>query len=185
MAWKQEHKQQTRQKILDSAGELFTHQGFDGVNIDRVMANAGLTRGAFYAHFKSKSELYAQAIIHSATAAHSRLTEGLEDKAQLNAVAERYLSMDHKNGAESSCPLAFLATDIHQRDSRVRNTYTKVFKGFLNNLAQTDGKDSFDSESIQQAVMMIGGLALARAVNDDQLSEIILAACRKGLEKNQ
>ena len=57
MPWTTEHKQKSREKILSSAARLFTKKGFDAVSIDDVMRLAGLTRGAFYAHFKSKSDV--------------------------------------------------------------------------------------------------------------------------------
>ena len=63
MPWNAEHKTQSRDRILSSAAQLFSHQGFDAVSIDDVMAHAGLTRGAFYAHFKSKSDMYHQSMV--------------------------------------------------------------------------------------------------------------------------
>lgn len=52
MAWKQDHKENSKQRILQSAAKLFTHNCFKGILIDDVMQHAGLTRGAFYSHFK-------------------------------------------------------------------------------------------------------------------------------------
>ena len=60
-----EHKKQSRQKILESAFFLFTEQGFENVSIDVIMKKAGMTRGAFYAHFASKSDLYKESISYS------------------------------------------------------------------------------------------------------------------------
>jgi TetR/AcrR family transcriptional regulator, transcriptional repressor for nem operon len=53
------HRDEVREKIIHSARKLFNQFGFDNVSVDRIMADAGLTRGGFYAYFKSKSELYA------------------------------------------------------------------------------------------------------------------------------
>src|SRR5258708_20249365 len=49
-------------EIFGHAGRLFRLRGYAGTNIDDIMLAAGLTRGAFYAHFKSKEELFAQVI---------------------------------------------------------------------------------------------------------------------------
>ena len=66
MAWQAEHKNTTRQRILSSAAKLFALNGYEEVSINQIMADAGLTRGAFYSHFKSKSELHAKAMMNSA-----------------------------------------------------------------------------------------------------------------------
>jgi TetR/AcrR family transcriptional repressor of nem operon len=49
-----EHKQKTRARIVESARILFNRRGFENVSIDMVMAEADLTRGGFYNHFRSK-----------------------------------------------------------------------------------------------------------------------------------
>lgn len=190
MAWDKNHKQQTREKILHSAARLFTTKGFDAVGINDVMKAAGLTRGAFYAHFSSKSELYGEALMSAALLARdgirTSLPEWINDSACKSAVnsevAARYLSQDHRRGAIDSCPLAFLTSDIHHRDDKVRDVYTKIFQGFVKSL---DSGDKNNTEaSMQSAVLMIGGLAIARALNDDTLSEQLLQACRAGVDKD-
>src|ERR1700716_3068826 len=55
-------KARTRAEILDHAARLFRLRGHAGTNIDDIMLAAGLTRGAFYAHFTSKDDLFAEAV---------------------------------------------------------------------------------------------------------------------------
>lgn len=188
MAWDKNHKQQTREKILHSAARLFTTKGFDAVGISDVMEAAGLTRGAFYAHFSSKSQLYAEAIASAAILAQEGITNSIAESAPCNSdlmkeVVSRYLSREHRNGEVNACPLAFLATDIHQRDNNVRSVYTRGFEGFLRKIEEAQGGNSDAAASLQSAVLMIGGLAVARALNDDTLSEQLLQACRDGVDK--
>ena len=57
-----EHKQATRQRIIDTAGRRLKRDGIDGSGIATVMKDAGLTNGAFYAHFASKDDLVAAAV---------------------------------------------------------------------------------------------------------------------------
>jgi len=64
MPYSREHKTKSRVRILNSALRMFSEGGFEQVTIDKVMTHAGLTRGAFYAHFSSKEDLYAKAIHH-------------------------------------------------------------------------------------------------------------------------
>ncbi len=161
---------------MDSAAKLFTQQGFDSVSIDDVMKAAGLTRGAFYAHFKNKAELYQYAIIAGAKQAKAIL-ELAED---FNAVsmAEHYLRIGDVNHAEIFCPLAFFVTDMTQRDSKIRSTYTQALKGYIEIL---EGMALSPDKARQAAVMMIGGLALSRAITDDVLCEALLQSCLSGV----
>ncbi len=184
MAWKEQHKHNTRQKILRSAAKLFTKQGFDYVGINDVMKDAGLTRGAFYAHFNSKSELYAEAIIAAAIQTGDQLNPDNPKAPSLDQLVQFYLSMEHRQGKHFRCPLAFLATDITQRDDQVRDAYTSVFKGFLKHLTahlQRRNGDIDRARIMQVAVMMIGGLAVSRALNDDELAKNLLTSCHKNL----
>ncbi|MGH6894531.1 MAG: TetR/AcrR family transcriptional regulator, partial [Dongiaceae bacterium] len=56
------HREQVRERIVRSARELFNRRGFEGTSVDAIMASAGLTRGGFYSYFRTKEELYAEAI---------------------------------------------------------------------------------------------------------------------------
>lgn len=177
MGWTAEQKRLSREKIISSAAELFTKQGFDNIAINDVMEHAGLTRGAFYNHFSSKSELYAEAILSAAQDA-KRHTLG-RSGFKLADIIETYLSDEHRNG-DFCCPLAFLTTDIHQRDDDVRNTYTRVLKGFINSISEYSDTENVinENDAIKKAVLMIGGVAIARAVNEDDFAEKLLEACR-------
>src|SRR4030066_45390 len=97
MPYPKEHKQRSRQRILDSAYRLFSRRGFEAVAIDDIMADAGMTRGAFYAHFSSKSELYQQALIHAIV--HSPIAQSkpprLSAKSWLKELLRGYLHTDH------------------------------------------------------------------------------------------
>ena len=172
MAWHHQHKQQTRQRILSSAARLFAQKGFDHVGIDEVMADAGLTRGAFYAHFKNKSELYAKAIVAGALQA----AEQYSSDAPADEIVDRYLSIDHVQGVHTHCPLAFLTSDISQRDTQVRHAYTRVFNGLVARLQQGD---TCREKAIQQAILMVGGVAISRALDDPELVDELLNVCRQ------
>ncbi|OOV85957.1 TetR/AcrR family transcriptional regulator [Oceanospirillum linum] len=173
MSWSPEHKAQTRSKILKSASHLFTHHGFDKVSIDQVMQDAGMTRGAFYKHFSSKSELYSEAIIYGATQGAGRNLSTATDIAQ---VIERYLSLHHLQPEKDACPLAFLVSDITQREPLQQKTYAKVLQGFTRFLEQKSGKSR--EQAVLATVLMIGGVALARAAGDETLAGEIIQTAR-------
>jgi len=179
MAWNKSHKIQTKDKILTSAAELFTRNGFEKVSIDQVMQHAQLTRGAFYAHFSSKSDLYSQSVVKAATLASNRhLTQC---SGTIESLTQAYLSQQHRDSEGiTPCPLAFLVSDISQQDEMVRNTYTRIFKAF-----SETAKSFSDDENIglQTAAMMIGGLAISKALNDENLSDKLLKACQLGVSE--
>ncbi|WP_355660750.1 TetR/AcrR family transcriptional regulator [Halomonas salifodinae] len=175
MPWHPDHKAHSRERILRAAARLFTRHGFAGVSIDTLMQEAGLTRGAFYAHFASKSELYAEAIVEAARQGVERLGPSAP-----SAARARYLSREHLESETGLCPLASLVSDVAQQDPLVRESYTRLFQGFIDRIA--GGGEEERQQSLQRAVMMIGGLAIARTLSDEALAEELLRACRQGIE---
>lgn len=178
MAWPENRCDQTRERILDNAARLFSMRGFDAVGIDELMEDAGLTRGAFYHHFRNKSELYGEAIAHAARIGSSQL-DALDDQG-LSRLVEVYLRYGHAQGESPRCPLAFMAVDVTHREEAVRQSYTRTFTGFVERLqaALPDGGGA-RTKALQLAVTLIGCVTLARALDDAQLSEELIAACRE------
>ena len=174
MAWKDSHKQESRQRILVAAAELFTRKGFDRVGIDDVMVNAGLTRGAFYAHFSSKVELYEEAIIHAGMTAAKHFQVQADSHED---IFDKYLSREHRESDDIRCVLPCLVSDVAHSDQRVRKTYTKLLKGFSKHLQSLSTSAQTEDAILLQTVLMVGGMALARSVTDEGLAEKILAVC--------
>lgn len=181
MSWTPEHKARSRERILSTASRLFAQLGFDSVSIDQVMNEAGMTRGAFYAHFASKSELYGEAILAAArTSRDTRMNCDGGSDMPLETLVNAYLSREHLSGDSLHCPLAFLVSDIAQRDDRVRDVWTQVFRGLVK-IVQGQQRGLSDERAMQQVVMMVGGVAIARALNDDTLAQNLLATCRNAI----
>ncbi len=182
-----EHKQRSREKILASAYKLFSRNGYDAVSIDQVMAEAGLTRGAFYAHFKNKNALYRQSII-AAVNESVLLEEKPEDISEvewLKLLLHRYMSRGHVERAKTPCPLACLASDAAIRNSEVRETYTDLYHGMNQAIEQrTHSLSEFGRQQVLAlSAMMIGSVAVARAVSDDGVADEVLEACRTMAEQ--
>ncbi len=181
MPYSSDHKQQSREKILDSALYLFTRHGYDSITIDQLMKHAGLTRGAFYAHFANKSEVYAEAIL----AALQRRPElmpaddNLNDKDWLKQLFFNYLSHEHVNEKSSACPLAFLATDVANRDPAARDAYTEVYKQLSRLIGDKLMPHADHRSAFAITAMMIGGVALCRALSETKTSEQVLDSCRQ------
>lgn len=178
MPWSPEQKIQTREKILHSAARLFTRNGFEKVSINDVMQQAGLTRGAFYKHFASKSELYSEAIVYGARKVAAERKSRATD---MKAVLEAYLSRDHVETVDDACPLAFLVSDIAQQGNIDQKAYQQVLEGLVKALAKESGQS--EDTALLSSILMIGGVALARAVNDESLSDRILSVARDETRK--
>ncbi|MEJ6472953.1 TetR/AcrR family transcriptional regulator [Pseudoalteromonas piscicida] len=184
MPYTKEHKNSTRERILESSFRLFAMKGFEGVTIDGLMNNCGLTRGAFYAHFKSKAELYSEALKFraSSTKLANLKPEGISNKQWLSLLLNAYLSLEHVKGDRAlSCPLAFLATDINMQDKATKAAYADVYYGmnaaimnYASSYCDCDEQDIFSVTA-----MMIGAVAIARTLQSQDSIESLLAACRR------
>ena len=190
MPYTKEHKESTRQKILESAISLFSVGGFDQVSIDGLMKHAGLTRGAFYAHFDSKQDVYSKAIIAGAKGSRFNACkpDGMNEDTWLRELVFTYLSPEHINQDFSPCPLAFLVTDIANNESKVKATYARVYKrlnkgiqikldGSIND---TETELATEEDILAATAMMIGGVAIGRTLEDKAQRSKLLESCRKG-----
>lgn len=181
MPYSQEHKQRSREKILVSASRLFPRLGYEAVSIDTLMDDAGLTRGAFYNHFRNKEEVYSEAIAYAAL--RSPINIEKNSATSLNSWFDntigRYLSREHVDQEPSPCPLAFLVTDIGQREGAIRNTYTRVFKNLNKLFSRRLREQKLRQETIMSvSAMMIGAVAIARALDDKKTADQLLARCK-------
>ncbi len=199
MPWTEAHKAETRTRILDAAGRLFRRDGFKGVGIDKVMAEAGLTRGGFYAHFASKEDLLRAVVSEVVFADLIRMHErgGKNDPPRwLAATIDGYLSEAHRDRTItgfSDCPMAALAAEVSRAGPEVRSAYTEVARDLMGAIAGriepqlaegAEGSGAGDFDAWERAIALVallsGGLALSRAVNDKALSAAVLEAARKG-----
>ena len=184
MPYTKTHKNEIREKILDSAFRLFAIKGFEGVTIDDLMNSCGLTRGGFYAHFKSKAELYREALKFraSSTKLAGLKPEGTSNKQWLSLLLNTYLSMEHVKGERTlACPLAFLATDINMQDKAIKTAYADVYYGMNTAIMEyaSSYTDCDEQDILSVTAMMIGAVAIARTLQDQDSIENLLAACRR------
>ena len=119
----------TRAEILDHAGRLFRLRGYAGTNIDDVMLAAGLTRGAFYAHFRSKDELFGEAL-RAGTGLRNRLIG-----ADPLAVVKAYLDKAELVASAPTCNLAALPSDIARAGLPARLAYANLLYATIAGLA--------------------------------------------------
>src|SRR5215217_5323578 len=112
MRYGKDHKEATRQRIVEAAGRRFKADGIDGAGVAAVMSDAGLTNGAFYGHFTSKEDLVANVLADQLRAQRHSLDSQPSDGAGLEAFIRAYLSPHHRDQRADGCPSAALLDEI-------------------------------------------------------------------------
>ena len=165
-------KARTRTEILNHAARLFRLRGYAGTNIDDIMLAAGLTRGAFYAHFTSKDALFAEAI---------RAGHGLPGKlrtGQIGAVLDSYLDKDALAENALACSLASLPADVTRGPLAAQLAYANQLHTVIGELAR-GRRRKLDADATAAAILAIGAVILARASGDRTLADWLLRCARR------
>jgi TetR/AcrR family transcriptional regulator, transcriptional repressor for nem operon len=172
-----EHKQATRQRIVETAGRRLKQDGIDGSGVATLMADAGLTNGAFYAHFESKDDLVATVVadqLRTQAARYSTLPPGL---AGLEEFVREYLSPGHRDNPAAGCPSAALLDEIGRCATATKSAYTDgawtIVDGIAAHLAPDDPR-SARGKALGLFTMAVGTLQLSRAMADPELADEVL-----------
>jgi TetR/AcrR family transcriptional regulator, transcriptional repressor for nem operon len=178
MRYSKDHKQATRQRILEAAGRRFKQDGIDGAGVAAVMSDAGLTNGAFYAHFASKEDLVANVLADQLRAQRQGFDAQPPGQGGLEAFIRSYLSPQHRDEYADGCPSAALLDEIARRPAATKQVYTDELMGVIDDIASR--LDPTDPEAAQTDALslfglMLGTLQLARALTDRDRSDQLLA----------
>jgi TetR/AcrR family transcriptional regulator, transcriptional repressor for nem operon len=175
------HKEQTRAKILQAAGKVFRREGYHAAGVDKVMEEAGLTAGGFYAHFKSKEALLAEILapaVSEAGAQRFRDLDGITGRAWVEAFIERYLSPSHIHRIEDGCPLPALVSEVARTGPQVKASFEEIVRSLAVRLGGQACEGLTEDRALAIIALCVGGLGVARSVQDEDLAARILAACR-------
>jgi TetR/AcrR family transcriptional regulator, transcriptional repressor for nem operon len=168
-----EQAKENRQRILDTAARLFRENGIHAVGVDAVMKGAGLTHGGFYGHFKSKSDLTAEAVSY----AMETSLQSPDDIKSMDDFATIYLSKEHRDAAGDGCAVATLGPELARLPAGQRGTVSDYIRARIAQVealqAATDG--TIDRrKAIADLSSLVGALIMARTVDDPKLSDEIL-----------
>ncbi len=178
------HRAAVKRNIIDSARRLFNRHGFENVSLSQIMAGAGLTHGGFYSYFKSKSDLYAEVLGCFFTDPQWKSCwEGVHvDLSSTDVgpqVVRAYLSRQHFEDVENSCPMVALPSDVARSGVSAKRAFETVFRAMVSvlerSLAQNGHRRRATAQSI--AAMSIGGMIVARTIVDRALADELRAAC--------
>ncbi|SEP49136.1 transcriptional regulator, TetR family [Rhodospirillales bacterium URHD0017] len=165
----------TRAEILDHAGRLFRLRGYAGTNIDDVMLAAGLTRGAFYAHFTSKDDLFTEAVI-AGTGLRTRLRG-----AAPATVLKAYLDKAEQVASAPTCVLAALPSDIARATLPARLAFANLLHAAIGEIVGAK-KRKLDGDATVAVILAVGAVALARASGDTRLSDWLLRCAARAVQ---
>lgn len=176
--------------VIDAAARLFRARGINGVSVPELMAEAGLTHGAFYGHFKSKEDLAAAAFEH-AFAEKKALFADISERHKgdrREALAEfvtRYTARSHRDQPGPGCPIAALADDTsHEEFKGLRKTFAAGLEAMVEGVEAMLGgrvKSARRDEALADVAMLVGAMVLARATKGQPISDELLQAARNAL----
>src|SRR5918994_2712296 len=174
MRYGKDQKRSTRQRIVEAAGRRFKKDGIDGAGVAAVMSDAGLTNGAFYAHFASKEDLVANVLADQLRTQRHSFDAQPSDRAGLEAFIHAYLSPQHRDQCADGCPSAALLDEIARRPAATRQVFTDELLGVIDDIASRldpTGAEAARTDALTLFGLMLGTLRLARALTDRDLSD--------------
>ena len=180
-------KEASHERIVSAAARAIRRSGYNGTGVADIMKEAGLTHGAFYAHFASREAMLAEAAdragAESVAAAASVVAKVPPEKA-LASMLRAYLSREHVEHAELGCPVAALGSEMPRQAPEVRRAATRRIKEMIDLVARQSpdwGQPGAHERALATVATMVGALVLARAVDEPALSEGLRKAALKHL----
>ena len=170
-------KEASHERIVDVAARAIRRSGYDGTGVADIMKEAGLTHGAFYAHFASREAMLAEAADRAgaqSNAATAAAVASVAPQQAMETLIRSYLSQAHQEATETGCPIAALVSEMPRQSPEVRRAATRHIKGAIDLIAQQSadwGQAAAHERALVIAATLVGTLALVRAVDDPALAD--------------
>jgi TetR/AcrR family transcriptional repressor of nem operon len=180
---------ETRRRIVKTAAREFRRNGIHGTGLNELMAAAGLTHGGFYRHFDSKDQLVAEAcaaVMESGVGLTEDATCQGGGKSGFEAIAETYLSTDHRDNRSEGCAFAALGSELARADDDTRAAASAGFLKLVDVVAKQYRRtkpQTAKGRAMFAVSAMIGALTVSRIVTDPALSTAILEQTKKLLAR--
>jgi AcrR family transcriptional regulator len=190
MKTKKGEKERLRMVILAKAAQFLKRHGRVGSGTNQMMKHAGLTRGALYSHFKSKDDLFAQAICHDLSRLEETLAQRFRDEggAALKRMIEDHLSERSLTDVEKSCAFTSLSSDMQRCKPAHRALYedymVRIYALFADALKRQFPDDSLEERQARATNLysgLVGTLTMARTMKDPRRALEILEAGKRFL----
>ncbi|HNV59412.1 MAG TPA: TetR/AcrR family transcriptional regulator [Rhodoferax sp.] len=180
-------KEASHERIVGAAARAIRRSGYNGTGVADIMKEAGLTHGAFYAHFASREAMLAEAADRAgaeSNAAAASVIAAVPPEQALQALMQAYLSKQHLESIETGCPISALGSEMPRQSPEVRLAATRRIKEMIDLVARQLpdwGQPAAHERALVTVATMVGTLMLARAVNDPALSDALCNATLKSL----
>lgn len=180
-------KEASHERIVSVAARAIRRSGYDGTGVADIMKEAGLTHGAFYAHFTSREAMLAEAANRAcaeSAAVAANVVASVPAEQALASMLRAYLSREHLEHAERGCPLAALGSETPRQAPEVRRATTRHVKEMIDLVARQSpdwGQPGAHERALVTVATMVGTLLLARAVDEPALSDSLCEAALKHL----
>lgn len=180
-------KEASHDRIVSVAARAIRRSGYDGTGVADIMKEAGLTHGAFYAHFPSREAMLAEAANRACAESAAVVADAVASVPAGQALAAMlgaYLSAQHLENVESGCPLAALGSETPRQAPDVRRATTRHIKAMVDLVARQSpdwGQPSAHERALLTVAAMVGTLLLARTVDEPALSDSLRGAALKYL----
>jgi len=185
--WQKQKYDKTHEKLLEVAAMTLRQNGVEKTSVAKVMTNAGLTVGAFYAHFKSKKDLLKKSFSWAINTSKERI-DSIAKKhpsEKLSAFLDRSLCAQHRDTPGDGCPLAALSLDFTRESDDLRRFFSatlsdvithrlKAFSAPESPLKEDDVMDFLST--------LVGALILARATRGTGLSDRLMKVMKAKLK---
>jgi AcrR family transcriptional regulator len=176
MRYKNGQKAATYKRILVAAERCFKREGYNGIGIDGLAKEAGVTSGAFYGHFKSKINVFIEAIVAGLT----EVKQAVEELQQQHGeqwwyhFAKFYMTQRRTCDLSESCALQSLTPEIIRANDEIKKIYEQEL---LEIVLVASKKNKLNREKAWVNLSMLtGGVNLSRAVNDKKIASEIAQA---------
>ncbi len=185
MRYKPGHKEQSHARILEAVGRGFRRHGIGGIGVDGLAREAGVTSGAFYTHFPSKSAAFEEAALAGLESLRASI-EALKAEhgsGWVAAFVDFYLGFKRTCLLDEACGLQALTPEVIRADVAVRSAYqaslTGVVQAFAQGLPERHGALSNQERAWALLALLSGGVTMARSTADEKLSDEIAMAVKQ------
>ena len=178
MRYSASHKEETRQRLVESSGAIAKRGGFATTGVDGLMKAIGLTGGAFYSHFPSKNDLFTEVVRRELSQSPILARDGVLDRTRLERCLDSYLSLTHLHNPEAGCAIPALGAEIARADVPVREEAEHWLCALQQAWAAALGNGQLAWALIAQCV---GALVVARMLASEDTQREVLDASRDHL----
>jgi TetR/AcrR family transcriptional regulator, transcriptional repressor for nem operon len=181
-------KEASHERIVQAAARAIRRSGYDGTGVADIMKEAGLTHGAFYAHFESREAMLAEAADRAGAESNAfaaRVIASVPPEQALQTLMQTYLSKEHQAAIETGCPISALGSEMPRQSPEVRRAATLRIKEMIDLVARQSpdwGQPEAHERALVSVATMVGTLILARAVDDPALTDALCSATLKRLD---